>query len=183
MSKIISNKRSLFILMVIYSIQLICSNVIIAQEEPPPDVAPPPLMFVSKDEKKQLDSENDIKKRVKVSFGLMDARLLKAEKLKTEENFRDSLNELAGFQAILDNTLTYLFKNDTGGDKIDKRFIDFEIYLRKQIPRLEIIRREMPVKYGYYVGKLMKVVREARAKAVEPLFSDSVVPKAKTNEN
>ena len=152
-------------------------------DEPPADVAPPPLKLISKDEKKLLDAQNDVKRRVKLSLELMDARLLKAEKLRTEESFSETLVELAGFHAILDNTLSFLFKNDFG-DKIDKRFITFEIYLRKQIPRLEVIRRELPSRYGYHVGKIMKAVREARAKAVEPLFSDTVVPdKKKPNEN
>lgn len=187
MSERLNSKKFFSIIVAICFVQVIASLSISAQvatqEEPPPDVAPPPLRLISKDEQKMLDSENDVKKRVKVSLGLMDARLLKAEKLNTEESFRESLNELAGFQAILDNTLKFLIQRDTGSDKIDKRFIDFEIYLRKQIPRLEIIRREMPEKFAYYVARIMKDVREARAKAVEPLFSDTVVSEKKKNEN
>jgi hypothetical protein len=144
-------------------------------EEPPADAVPPPIRTLSKDEKTSLEAQNsNIKKRTKISLELMDARMLKAEKYHSETNFKDSLNELAGFQAILDNALDFLIKNDSG--KSDRSFINFEIYLRKQVPRLEAIRREMPVKYGYYVGRLMRFVREARAKAVEPLFEDSVLP-------
>jgi hypothetical protein len=146
------------------------------EEEPPPDLAPPPLKLLSKDEQKSLEAQNDVKKRVKISLELMDARLLKAEQYKTEESFKETLIELAGFHAILDNTMNFLVKNNTDGDRVDKRFITFEIYLRKQIPRLEVIRRELPTRYGYHVGKLMLAVREARAKAVEPIFSDTVVP-------
>jgi hypothetical protein len=149
------------------------------EDEPPPDLAPPPLKMLSKEEQKILDGQNDVKKRVKISLELMDARILKAEKYKGEESFKDTLAELSGFHAILDNTLNFLVKSDNSNDKIDKRFITFEIYLRKQIPRLEVIRREIPHRYGYHVGKLMKAVREARAKAVEPIFSDTVVPDKK----
>lgn len=181
--KLLRAKNYFSLLTFICFVQLICFSVVIAQDDPPPEAAPPPLKIISKDEKKILDSENDIKKRVKISLEMMDARLLKAEKLKVDESFKESLDELAGFHALVDNTLSYLFTKDNGSDKVDKRFMTLEIYLRKQIPRLEIIRREIPSKYSYHVGKLMKAVREARAKAVEPLFSDSVIREKKPNEN
>lgn len=185
MSKnLVLNSRICFVFYLLpFAFCLLFNPSIFAQDDPPNDAAPPPLKTISKDEKKILDAENDAKKRVKVSLELMDARLVKAEKLRTEESYRESLNELAGFHAIVDNTLTYLIDRDKVENKLEKRFIDFEIYLRKQIPRLETIRREMPNRYSYHVGKIMKAVREARARAVEPLFSDSVVPVAKSNEN
>lgn len=146
-------------------------------DDAPSDVVPPPLKTISKDEKTTLDSQGtNIKKRTKVSLELMDLRIEKAEKSTTANEFQQSLEELAGFNAILDNTLSFLLRNDSG--KSDRSFITFEIYLRKQIPRLETIRREMPFKYGFHVGKIMRAVRDARAKAVEPLFDDTVVPNA-----
>lgn len=146
-------------------------------DEIPADAAPPPLKILSKDEKTNLESQgNNIKKRTKISLELMDLRLEKAEKSQSASEFKQSLDELAGFHAILDNTLSFLIKTDSG--KSDRSFINFEIYLRKQIPRLEAIRREMPFKYGFHVGRIMKAVREARAKAVEPIFDDNVVPNA-----
>ena len=143
----------------------------------PADVVPPPIKILSKDEKTTLETQsNNIKKRTKISLELMDVRIEKAEKSQTASDFKQSLDELAGFHALLDNTLTFLIKTDSG--RSDRSFINFEIYLRKQIPRLEAIRREMPFKYGFHVGRLMKAVREARAKAVEPIFDDTVVPNA-----
>ena len=157
---------------------LICLPVFAQQKEddPPADVAVPPLKFLSSDEKKLLEGEKDIKKRTKLSLEFMEARIIKSEKLLVDNSFKDSLNELGGFHAVLDNELDYLVKQNDRSNKFDNFFKNFEIYLRKQVPRLESIRREMPIKYGYYVGKIMKAVREARAKAVEPLFDDTVVP-------
>ena len=146
------------------------------EDDPPANVAVPPTKFLSQDEKKLLEAEKDTKKRTKLSLEFMEARIIKSEKLLVEDNFKDSLNELGGFHAVLDNALSYLVKHNDGSNKVDNNFKNFEIYLRKQVPRLETIRREMPIKYGYYVGKLMRAVREARAKAVEPLFDDTVVP-------
>ena len=44
------------------------------------------------------------------------------------------------------------------------------------MPRLELIRRDMPERYEYYVRRLLKTVRDTRAKAVEPFFSSTVLP-------
>jgi hypothetical protein len=152
-------------------------NLAQTEDEMPNDVAPPPIKILTKDEKTTLEAQgSNIKKRTKVSLELMDARIEKAEKSKVSSDFQQSLEELAGFNAILDNTLSFLIKTDAG--KSDRSFINFEIYLRKQIPRLETIRREMPHKFGYHVGRIMKAVRDARAKAVEPIFEDTVLPTA-----
>ena len=146
---------------------LLCLPVFAQQKEeddPPADVAAPPLKFLSTDEKNSLEGEKDMKKRTKLSLEFMEARLIKSEKLLVDNGFKDSLNELGGFHAVLDNELDYLVKNNDRSNKVDNNFKNFEIYLRKQVPRLESIRREMPIKYGYYVGKLMKAVREARGR-------------------
>lgn len=175
-SKIHCQKNRLYFL--VFTL-LLSSFSILGQEtdEMPADVVPPPIKILSKDEKTTLESQgSNIKKRTKVSLELMDARIEKAEKSQIASDFKQTLDELAGFNAILDNTLSFLIKTDSG--KSDRSFINFEIYLRKQIPRLEAIRREMPFKYGYHVGKIMRSVREARSKAVEPIFDDSVIPNA-----
>jgi len=184
MKQIVKFNYPKFLLSVFFllSVNIYMPKVSAQDDDTPADVAPPPLKILSKEEKKTLEALSDVKKRVRISLELMDARLLRAEKFKTDESFKESLDELSGFNAILDDTLNFLVKSDTGGDKIDKRFITFEIYLRKQIPRIEVIRRELPSRYGYHVGNIMKAVREARAKAVEPLFGDSVVPTKKPDE-
>ena len=157
------------------------ASFIAAQGDPATDdVAPPSLRILSKEEKKQLESEkSNVKKRTKISLELMEARLLRAESKNVETQYKQTLDELAGFHAILDNTLDYLI----GADADDRRFITFEIYLRKQIPRLEAMRRTMPFRYGYHVGSLMKALRDAREKAVEPIFDDTVVPTAVRKPN
>ena len=175
--------RFLF-LTVFFLFAVYCSLVgIRAQEpalpEPPSDAAPPPMAVLSKEEKQQLNLQNDIKKRTKLSMELMETRLKTAEALAGQDKFQETINELGGFQALLENTLNFLIRKDNGSSKIDYNFKRLEIGLRPLVSRLELVRRELPFKYGYYVVKLQKYVREARAKAVEPLFSDSVVPEAK----
>ena len=148
-------------------------------DQPPKDLAPPPLKIISKDERNLLDAEKNSKKHLQLSLDLMDTRLKSAEELVTQNRFQESINELGSFQAHLENALNYLTRTDNGSSKADDNYKRLEINLRKTVSRLEIVRRELPFSYGYYVQKIQKFVREARAKAIEPLFGDTVLPERK----
>lgn len=149
------------------------------EDDPDKEFAPPPVKIITKEERKLLDSEPSTKKRTQLSIELMESKIAGSEKATGAKDHTQALNQLGSFEAVMDNTLTYLLKNNAG-DKTDRNLKSFEIYLRKQIPRLETLRREMPYRYGYYVEKLMKTVRATRAKAIEPLFDDTVVPDKET---
>lgn len=153
-----------------------CPPVVQAQEGKPEDLVPPPLVLLSDNEKEQLADQTDVKKRTKLSVELMEARLKKAEELSTQKKFDESLNELGGFQAVIFNIFKFLNQKDSGRGKVLDNFKRLEINLRQFNPRLEVIRREMPNRYGYHVRQLMKFVRDARSNAVEPIFADSVLP-------
>ncbi|HLL99567.1 MAG TPA: hypothetical protein VK400_00805 [Pyrinomonadaceae bacterium] len=140
------------------------------------DVAPPPIKSISKEEKQQLDAEPNIKKFTQVALTLMETRLKNAETLTGENNYREALNTLGGFQILLENTLGFLSRNNIESDKVQNNLKKLEMSLREQTARLEVMRRAMPSKYAFYVHRLIRVVRDARSKAVEPLFSDTVVP-------
>lgn len=146
-----------------------------AQENVLKDIVPPPLSVLSKGETDQLDSETDLKKRTQLALDLMENRLKKAETFSDEKKYKESLDELGGFQGLMRNALKYLQRNDNGSRKVLKNFKRFEINLRSFVPRLELVRRTMPEKFGYHVVQLMKSVRRARSNAVEPLFDDTVV--------
>jgi hypothetical protein len=140
------------------------------------DIAPPPVKAISKEEKQQLETEPNVKKYTQIALGLMEARLKTAESQTTENNYREALNTLGGFQVLLENTLGFLSKNNTEDGKVQNNLKKLELSLREQTGRLEVMRRAMPSKYAFYVQKLIKIVRAARTKAVEPLFGDTVVP-------
>ncbi len=151
------------------------ATLVVAQDEPK-GVAPPPLKILAKEEKTQLEAETDIKRRTKLSLELMEARLLKAETFDKQEQYREMFTELGNFHALMDNTLTFLENSDTNKGKVLNNFKRVELSLRKYITRLELIRRDLPIKFEYYVRKLVRYVREARTKAVEPLFGETVLP-------
>lgn len=153
----------------------------ISAQDDPPDTAPPPLKIVSKDERQKLDAEDDIKDRTNLALRMMDARLDSAEMHCANKNFDTMFRELGFFHALVDDSVTFLEKHDKSSKKVLDTFKKLEIGLRGFIPRLETVRRELPLRYEDYVLHLMKFVREARARAIDPMFSDSVV-KTKTEK-
>lgn len=141
--------------------------------------APPPAKVISKQEKAQLDAQTDVKKRTKLALDLMNARMTTAEQLHEKEDLDAMFIELGAFHALVDSTLDFLNKSDKDSGRVLNNFKRFEIGLRAFAPRLEIIRRDLPLKYEFYVRSLAKYLRNARARAVEPLFTDSVMPNKK----
>ncbi|CAN5470490.1 hypothetical protein BH10ACI3_BH10ACI3_11690 [soil metagenome] len=145
-------------------------------QDDPPETAPPPLKVMTKDERGRLDAAPDMKARVKLSLAMMDARIIAADKYRTGDDFEGVYRELGGFHALMDDSLDYLHRLDTGSGKVLDNFKRLEIGFRGFAPRLETIWSEMPLKYEDYVRKLLRYLRDARTKALEPQFGDSVLP-------
>jgi len=143
------------------------------------DPAPPPLKFVTKADLARLEAAGDVKKRTQTALDLMSERLTMAETLGTQDKLDEMYKELGGFHGIMDNTLAFLDNSDKSRGKVLNNYKKFELGLRQFRPRLELIRRDIPVRYEAYVRNLIIYLREARAKAVEPFFSDTIVPRNK----
>jgi hypothetical protein len=88
--------------------------------------------------------------------------------------------ELGGFHALMDDALEFLGGNQKMTGKVLNNFKRFEIGLRRFTPRLELIRRNLPVSHEFYLRSLLKQLRDARTKATEPLFGDSILPNNNT---
>jgi hypothetical protein len=110
----------------------------------------------------------------------MDLRVKKAEEFKISDEFDEMFKELGGFHALVDDKLRFLTRNDNDSGRILNNFKRFEIGLRGFRPRLELLRSDLPSRYDFYVRNLIKYLRDARTRAVEPFFSDTVVPNKKT---
>lgn len=147
-----------------------------AQKSKVQDIAPPPLTILSDGEKKQLAAEKDVKDRTQLAIELMESRLAKSETLCEQKLYRESLDELGNFQALVTDALKYLNRNNTGRKKVHYNFKRLDINLRQLLPRLELLRRKMPFRYAYYVKDLMKYVSKTRAKATDSLFANTVLP-------
>jgi len=138
------------------------------------DAAPPPVRAMSKGEQGQLATKNEVKDRTKLALELMNARLTRAEELNAKGDFAQMYNELGGFHALMDDTLDFLIdSNKRKGGGLDT-FKRFEMGLRAFAPRIGVIRRELPLEYDPYIKSLIRYLRDARSKAVEPLFGQAV---------
>ena len=167
----------------IFTVIVTAIAVPLAAQEPVQDnSAPPPPKVLSKDERTQLDVLTDVKKKTKLALLLMDLRIKRAEDLHTRELDDEMFAELGGFHALVDYTLDFLNNSDKDSGKVLNNFKRFEIGLRAFVPRLEVLRRDMPLKFEFYVRRLMLYLRDARAKAVEPLFGDTVVPSKRPDD-
>ena len=147
------------------------------------NIAPPPLRLMSQEEKQKLGAESDVKRRTKLALELMDARLKQAETSSAGENFDQMFVELGGFHGLMDNMFEFLNNSDKDSGKVLNNFKRLEIGLRGFTPRLEIIRRNLPIRYEFYVRTLIKNLRATRTKAIEPLFDDAVVPAQKPDSS
>jgi hypothetical protein len=144
-------------------------------QDPSDDPAPPPLKLLSKTERTQLSEKTELKDRANLALQLMEARLKAAEKFRTDENYSLMYDELGGFHALMDNTLDFLLHNGSNEGRRLSSLKKFEIGLREFVPRVEAIRREAPVSFEPYVENLLKYISDAREKAIQPFFGNTVI--------
>lgn len=147
------------------------------------NLAPPPLKLLSQEEKNRLNSETEVKRRTKLALELMDLRLKQAETFHTSQSYDEMFTHLGAFHGLMDNTLEFLTRSDKDSNKVISNFKRLEIGLRGFTPRLQMIHHDVPIRYEHYVRSLIRYLRMARAKAIEPLFDDTVVPEKKPGIN
>ena len=106
---------------------------------------------------------------------MMETHLDTAETLSTGNDPKGAFAQLGAFRALMEDTLDFLEKRDLSSTKTLDALRKFEIGLRAFMPRLETVRRDLPLNCDEYVHKLMARLRDVRAKAIDPMFSDNVV--------
>jgi hypothetical protein len=155
---------------------LACAAAVPAQDDLEYEIAPPPMKLVAKEDLTRLDAVAMPKDKTKLALRLMDERLAGAERLNTAARFEEMFTELGRFGGLLDYTLSYLGKQDQNDKRVLDSYKRFEIAIRAHMGRLEVVRRELPIKYEKFVRDLIKSLRTARQRALDPQFSDTVVP-------
>lgn len=141
-----------------------------------PDSVPPPPKVIDKAEKEKLEAVTDEKDRTILALSLMDEHLKQAEKYFAAEDLTNLYVELGAFHYHMDNALDFLLRRNTGSSKMRNNLKRYEIGLRGFTPRLELIRREVQPRYEPYIFGLLKQLRDARSKAIDPQFGNTVVP-------
>lgn len=155
---------------------LLATASVLGQDDPPAyELAPPPLMVMSKAERDKLDGEQGIRKRTELALSLMTARIGLAETANTRDDLNEMFSHLGAFSAIMEDTLGFLKLADTNRNRTLNNFKRLEMGLRRFSPRLELIRRELPLTHEFYVRTLLRQLRDARSRALDPLFDDSVI--------
>ena len=155
---------------------LLLSTFCLSEAAAQPGAVPPPSKVIDKAEKEKLEAPMDEKDRTILALTFMDAHLKQAEKFFEAQDYYNLYVELGAFHYLMDNTLDYLLRHNTGSGKMRSNLKRYEIGLRGYSPRIELIRREVDTKYEPYIFRLLKLLRDTRSAAIEPLFGDTVVP-------
>lgn len=138
---------------------------------------PPPVVIMSQNERTQLTAISDAKKRTVLCLQLANERLARAEQFAIGEDFENALSELGGYQAVIDNNLKFLERNQKD-KKARDNFRKMEMALRQQTPRIETIKRGSPSQFGGFLKTFINFTRDARTRALDSFFSDTVVPES-----
>jgi len=146
------------------------------------ELMPPPLKIFSKEERTRLTEKTDLKDRTKLTLEIMNLRLAAAENANVRKDFDAVFRDLGAFHALMDHSLVFVGSQYNGSGKALDSFKRIDIALRGFIPRIESIRRDVPLVYEDYIRKLLISVREARTKATEPMFADTVVRQPRRTE-
>ena len=136
---------------------------------------PPPLITLSQSEASQLKAENDLKQRTILCLQLAGSRLQQAETLTNNADYQDALNQLGGYQAVIDDGLNYFKSLKDDSKRVRDNVKRLEIALREHAPRLETIRRSTPFEYAQRLKSILNFTRNARSRALSLFFSDTVV--------
>lgn len=154
---------------------LIFTTAVSAQADDPLAVAPPPIRSPAKDDVKKLDDETDIKDRTKLALDMLAQHLTQAETKAAAGDNDGMYADLGYFCGLMNYSLNFLLKYDNEGKQSLSNLKRFDLGLRAMLPRIEILRRNAPTTHEEFVRTLIKYVRDARDKALEPMFGDTVL--------
>ncbi len=163
----------LFPFVLIFTLHALLPTSVSCQDD---DLAPPPLKVITKAERMKLDGEGNLKAKTQVAVEMLKLRLAASEKMNFAEDFDGMFRELGHFRGILDYTLGFLEQQDPRQNKTLDNYKRLELFIRAATPRLETIRREVPLRYEDYIRELSIYFRDARRRVLEPLFGDTVIP-------
>lgn len=147
-----------------------------------PSPAPPPMKFMPGLERTQLSNVRDSKARLKTSIGLAETRLLRAEQFTVDQRFVAATVELGVYQAIIEDALRFLDTQKADTNKTRDLYKRLEIQLRLHATRIESIRRVTPAAYAVHVKAIWDFSDNARARALNGFFSDTVM-QSRSEEN
>lgn len=145
------------------------------QELVPDITAPPPMKFLSSGEKAQLSPVTDPKERTRISLELAEAHLRHAEDATFTRSYDPASAALGRYQAIIEDALRFIKGIDTSSKKMRDLIKRLELTLRAHVSRIEAIRRDTPFEYAVNVKSVLEYTRDARTRALDTFFGNTVV--------
>ena len=145
------------------------------QELVPDITAPPPMKFLSRGEKAQLFPVSDPKERTRISLELAEAHLRHAEDATFTRSYDPASAALGRYQAIIEDALRFITGIDTSTKKMRDLIKRLELTLRSHVSRIEAIRRDTPFEYAVNVKSILEYTRDARTRALDTFFGDTVI--------
>ena len=139
------------------------------------DNSAPPRKYVTDQDRAKLAAERDFKDRVKLSLLLAEGRLQLAVSHTEVARYIEAGNELGIYQALVEDLIVYVQGNAGGKGRMRDTFKRVEIALRSHVPRLETLRRTTPSEDAVHVRACIEFVRDARTRALESFYDDSVL--------
>ena len=147
-----------------------------AQPSPTPLMAPPPFKMIVKEERAQIeDNNNDPKKRLKLTIDFADAHLTRAEQHTGRGDFEAASAEVGMYQALIESALQFLstFKRDS--NKTRDLYKRLKLALRADGPRLTAMRRITPLEFAVWIKQVEDFARDGRTEALNSFYGHTVV--------
>jgi len=139
-------------------------------------MAPPPFKMIVKEERAQIeDTNNDAKKRLKLTIEFADAHLARAEQHTGRGDFEAASAEVGMYHALIESALQFLstFKRDS--NKTRDLYKRLELALRADGPRLTAMRRITPLEFAVWIKQVEDFARDGRTEALNSFYGHTVV--------
>lgn len=157
-----------------------CLATALAQDARTPQLpAPPPLRVISQPERAQLEQGDDRKARIRKSIEFASVHLQRAEELVAQEKFDKALMELGGYLALIEDSFSFLRRQDRDRDKLRDLYKRLELALRADGPRLLALRRGAPLEYAIRIKEAEEFARASRTEALNSFYGHTVVREGK----
>ncbi|HEU4837283.1 MAG TPA: hypothetical protein VFS90_22825 [Pyrinomonadaceae bacterium] len=152
------------------------------QPSPTPLMAPPPFKMIVKEERAQIESTEDSKKRLKFTIEFASAHLTRAEQHTGRGDFEAASAEVGMYHALIESALQYLstFKRDS--NKTRDLYKRLELALRADGPRLTAMRRITPLEFAVWIKQVEDFARDGRTEALNSFYGHTVVRDAEKTE-
>lgn len=135
----------------------------------------PPRKFVPEEDRARLSQTKNVKDRMKLTFQLAEERLQRAAAHTESERYLEAGGQLGIYQALIGDLMRFVQYGGRGNDRSRDIFKRIDLALRAHVPRLETLRRITPSEEAVHVRDCIEFVRDARTKALESFYDDTVL--------